>query len=118
MTVLGELRARGIKMAIGSSSRNAGPILEAIGLADSFDAVADGTHITNSKPDPEVFTLAGTMLGIAPEHCLVVEDAEAGVDAGLAAGMPVLAVGSATAHPEATFKAPDMNHVDIDALIS
>jgi len=117
MTVLDELRARDIKMAIGSSSKNAQPILEAIGLADAFDAVADGTHINRSKPDPEVFTLAGEMLGIAPEHCLVVEDAEAGVDAGLAAGMPVLAVGSATAHPEATFKAPDLARVDLDALM-
>lgn len=117
MPVLGELRARGIKMAIGSSSRNARPILEAIGLADAFDGVADGTHITRSKPDPEVFTLAGRMLGIAPQHCLVVEDAEAGVDAGLAAGMPVLAVGAATAHPDATFKAPDLAHLDLDSLL-
>jgi len=118
MTVLTQLRARGIKMAIGSSSRNAGPILKAIGLADAFDAIADGTHISRSKPDPEVFTLAGEMLGIAPQHCLVVEDAEAGVDAGLAAGMPVLAVGSATAHPDATLKAPDLAHLDLDVILA
>ncbi len=115
--VLCELRAKGIKMAIGSSSRNAGPILEAIGLSDAFEAVADGTHISRSKPDPEVFTLAGRMLGVAPEHCLVVEDADAGVDAGLAAGMRVLAVGSAAAHPKATFKAKDLEEADLADII-
>lgn len=115
--VLNDLRNRGIKIAIGSSSKNAGPILKAIGLDATFDAVVDGTHISNSKPDPEVFTLAGRQLGIPPAQCLVVEDASAGVDAGLAAGMPVLAVGSATHHPGATLRAPDLAHVDVEAML-
>ena len=55
----------------------------------------DGNDISQSKPDPEVFVLAGRRLGVAPENCLVVEDAEAGIEAALAAGMRVLAVGSA-----------------------
>lgn len=115
--VLGELRARGIKLAIGSSSKNAGPILQAIGLGQTFDVVADGTHITRSKPDPEVFALAGTRLGLPAAHCLVVEDAEAGVDAGLAAGMPVLAVGSAVSHPRATLRAESLAHISVEAML-
>lgn len=115
--VLDGLKARGIKVAIGSSSRNAGPILKAIGMAGAFDAVADGTHITRSKPDPEVFTLAASMLGIPPANCLVVEDANAGVDAGLAAGMPVLAVGSATEHPSATLRARDLSAISVDEML-
>lgn len=115
--VLTGLRARGIKMAIGSSSKNAGPILVAIGLADAFDAVVDGTHIVRSKPDPEVFVLAGEKLGVPADQCLVVEDADAGVDAGLAAGMPVLAVGSATGHPGATLKAADLSKITLDELL-
>ena len=115
--MLKRLRERGIKIAIGSSSKNAGPILIAIGLDKTFDAVVDGTHIARSKPDPEVFTLAGKQLGIAPDHCLVVEDADAGVDAGLAAGMPVLAVGSATGHPKTTLRAADLSKITLEEML-
>jgi beta-phosphoglucomutase len=116
--LLADLRARNIKIAIGSSSRNARPILEAIGLKETFDVVVDGTDITHSKPDPEVFALAGARLGIEPPYCLVVEDAEAGVDAGLAAKMPVLAVGSAVSHPSATHKAPDLSAITTDEILA
>ena len=115
--VLKGLRERGIKIAIGSSSKNAGPILVAIGLDKTFDEVVDGTHIARSKPDPEVFTLAGKQLGVPPDQCLVVEDADAGVDAGLAAGMPVLAVGSAVAHPGATLKSADLSNISLDEML-
>ena len=115
--VLKGLRERGIKIAIGSSSKNAGPILVAIGLDKTFDAVVDGTHISKSKPDPEVFTLAGKQLGVPPDQCLVVEDADAGVDAGLAAGMPVLAVGSAVGHPGATLRAGDLSKITLDEIL-
>ena len=75
------LRQRGYLLAIGSSSRNARQILKQLGLGDFFDAVADGSMITRSKPDPEVFLLAAAMLGISPENALVVEDAASGVQA-------------------------------------
>ena len=116
--VIDALRARGIKLAIGSSSKNAGPILQAIGLDRAFDTVVDGTHITRSKPDPEVFTLAAKRLGVHPQRCLVVEDADAGVDAALAAGMRVLAVGSAASHPGATLAAESLAGISIDELLN
>lgn len=94
-STLDALRAKGLKLAIGSSSRNAKFILERIGLADYFDAISDGTNITNSKPDPEVFMKAAEFLGLKPEECLVVEDATAGVDAARAGGMKAAAVGDA-----------------------
>ena len=115
--VLNELRRRGIKLAIGSSSKNAGPILKAIGLANAFNAVVDGTHIRRSKPDPEVFQLAGERVGVPPAHCLVVEDADAGVEAALAAGMMVLAVGSAAQHPRATLRAPDLTSLPVARML-
>ena len=115
--VLNGLKERGIKIAIGSSSKNAGPILVAIGLEGVFDAVVDGTHITRSKPDPEVFLLAGEKLGIAPLHCLVVEDADAGVEAGIAAGMPVLAVGSAMTNQGATIRTRDLTHITPEEML-
>ncbi|MGN0985351.1 MAG: beta-phosphoglucomutase [Candidatus Enterenecus sp.] len=94
-STLDALRARGLKLAIGSSSKNAKFILERIGLGDYFDAVSDGTNITRSKPDPEVFLKAAAFLGLEPWECLVVEDAASGVDAAHAGGMKAAAVGDA-----------------------
>lgn len=73
------LRQRGYLLAIGSSSKNTRQILRQLGLGDFFDAVADGTMITKSKPDPEVFLLAASLLGVSPEKTIVIEDAESGV---------------------------------------
>lgn len=73
------LRKRGYLLAIGSSSKNTRQILTQLGLEHFFDAVADGTQITRSKPDPEVFFLAASLLDISPEQAIVIEDAESGV---------------------------------------
>ena len=89
------LRNRGYKLAIGSSSKNAKFILGQIGLGEYFDAVSDGTNISRSKPDPEVFLKAAEMLGFSPEQCLVVEDAEAGIDAACSGGFHNAGIGSA-----------------------
>jgi beta-phosphoglucomutase len=115
--VIKVLKDRQVKIAIGSSSKNARAILRAVGLEDEFDVVVDGNHITRSKPDPEVFTIAAKRLGISPDECLVVEDAEAGVRAGLAAGMSVLAVGAATGHPQATRSAENLSYLSGDELL-
>lgn len=89
---LKHLKENGVRIAIGSSSRNTPIILKQIGLSDAFDAVSDGNNITRSKPDPEVFVKAADMLGVPYEECLVVEDADAGIEAGKAAGMTTLAL--------------------------
>lgn len=90
-----KLRADGHKLAVGSSSKNAPLILERIGLGSFFDAVADGTQITHSKPDPEVFLLAAKLLGVKPDDALVVEDAEAGIQAAKAGGFCAAGIGPA-----------------------
>ena len=87
-----ELRNRGYKLSIGSSSKNTKFILGQIGLADFFDAIADGTDITHSKPDPEVFLCSAKKIGIDPKDCAVVEDAKAGIQAAKAGGMTALAL--------------------------
>ncbi|NLO97164.1 MAG: beta-phosphoglucomutase [Peptococcaceae bacterium] len=89
------IKARGLKLAIGSSSKNAKLILKQIGLENYFDAVSDGTIISRSKPDPEVFLKASAMLGVKPEYCLVVEDAKSGLEAAKAANMDSAAIGDA-----------------------
>lgn len=94
-STLDALRGRGLLLAIGSSSKNAGFILRQIGLDGYFDAVSDGNNIQHSKPDPEVFLKAAAQLMLKPFDCLVVEDAVAGVEAGHRGGMKVAAVGDA-----------------------
>ena len=94
-STLDALRARGLKLAVGSSSKNAKFILQRIGLSDYFDAVSDGTNISRSKPDPKVFLKAAEYLGLAPSDCLVVEDAVSGVEAAHAGGMKAATVGDA-----------------------
>lgn len=91
---LNALRQRGYLLAIGSSSKNTRQILNQLGLGSFFDAVADGTQITRSKPDPEVFLLAASMLGVSPENALVIEDAESGIQAALAGGFHTIGIRS------------------------
>lgn len=91
------LRRSGLKLGIGSSSKNALFILERLGLGSYFDAVADGNQISRSKPDPEVFLTGAQLLGVSPDECLVVEDAVSGAEAGHRGGLRVACVGDAAA---------------------
>lgn len=119
--LLEELKAAGVKMAIGSSSKNSPLLLEQAGLSKGyFDAIADGNDIQRSKPDPEVFELAASRLSLPPEQCLVVEDAQAGVDAGLAAKMVVLGVGPVALQncPHQITSLADASVVEMIQLIS
>ena len=116
--ILIELRRRGIKLAVGSSSKNTPVILERTGLAEHFDAVTDGNDITHSKPDPEVFLLAAQRLGIPPGECLVVEDALAGVEAARRAGMAVFGIGTPESLPGVQHLAASLAHVTADRLFA
>jgi beta-phosphoglucomutase len=89
-----QLREQGYKIALASSSKNAETVLRLLQVKNLFDTIVDGTMITHSKPDPEIFLLAAHRLGIDPSQCVVFEDAEAGVEAALAAGMKCVGVGS------------------------
>ena len=88
------LREKGFKVALASSSKNAETVLRLLEIKGLFDTVVDGTMIIKSKPDPEIFLLAASKVGVNPSECVVFEDAEAGVEAALAAGMKCVGVGS------------------------
>lgn len=90
---LNMLKKRGVKIAVGSVSKNAPLILERVGLIKYIDEVSCGLDITKSKPDPEVFLIAAKKLNLKREECLVVEDSKAGIIAAKAGGMLSLAVG-------------------------
>ena len=92
--LLEELKSQGIKIALASSSKNARRVIELLQIENEFDAVVDGTMIVHTKPDPEIFLLASTMINVPASQCVVFEDAEAGVEAALAAGMKCVGVGS------------------------
>lgn len=102
------LHNAGLKLAVGSSSKNAAYILERLDANRYFDAVCDGTMIAHSKPDPEVFTKAAAMVGLAPADCLVVEDAAAGLEAARAGGMDCAIVGTAPMPFEPTYHMQDV----------
>ncbi len=110
-SVLTELRARGYKLAIGSSSRNTPAILKYIGLEGFFDAVSDGNNISNSKPDSEVFVKGAQFLDLECSECYVVEDAKAGVDAGRAGGFTTIALGDAYGYEKADYSIKDFSEI-------
>lgn len=113
---LDSLRELGLKLAIGSSSRNARLILSRIGLEDYFDEISDGNNISKSKPDPEVFLKAAAMVDLKPSKCLVIEDAKAGIDAAHNAGMDSAGIGDAAGYSLATYSLTHFNQL-IDFLL-
>ena len=114
---LRELARRGFKLAVGSSSKNTKRILEKVELTEMFDAISDGTNIQRSKPDPEVFIKAAQFLGLEPQQCLVVEDADAGIEAAVAAGMYSAAVSPAAETGKADYLLKDFTDLlNITAL--
>jgi beta-phosphoglucomutase len=92
--LMADLKSVGIKVGLASSSKNARAVLKLLKIENLFDCFVDGTMISKSKPDPEIFLLAASKLSINPQECLVFEDAEAGVEAAIAAGMKCIGVGS------------------------
>jgi kojibiose phosphorylase len=93
IALLDELREAGIKIGIGSASKNAKTVIEHLGIADKIDAIADGYSVQKSKPAPDLFLYAAKQLGLEPSQCVVVEDAASGVEAALAAGMLSVGLG-------------------------
>jgi len=97
------LREAGIKVSLGSASKNARTILRQVGIERLFDAVADGTNVSKAKPDPEVFLKGAELLGLAPAECLVFEDAVAGIEAAHNGGMKCVGVGDPQVLKEADY---------------
>lgn len=90
---LERVKSIGCRIALGSASKNAPLILKRLALRDYFDAVVDGNSVSKAKPDPEVFLAAARAIDTPPENCVVFEDAAAGIEAALAAGMTAVGVG-------------------------
>lgn len=111
-------RARGVRIAIASSSRNARTVLDALGLTARFDAVADGASVEHAKPAPDLFLHAAELLGVPPERCAVLEDARSGVDAALAAGMRAVGVGPPDRVGHAHLRYDTVAAIDLDEVLA
>lgn len=89
-----DLKRCGIKIALGSASKNAQPVLQGLGIAPYFDAVIDGFKYKHGKPHPDIFLTAARAAGASPSECIVVEDAAAGISAAIDGGFTTVAMGS------------------------
>ncbi|GGI04609.1 beta-phosphoglucomutase [Egicoccus halophilus] len=113
-----DAKARSLRVAIGSSSRNARLVLDKLQLTEAFDAIADGNSVERAKPAPDLFLEAARLLDVAPQACVVVEDATSGVDAALAAGMVAVGVGPQDRVGHATFRFDTPADVDLDVVLA
>ncbi len=114
---LNRLKADGYKLAVGSSSRNARKVLKHLQITDIFDTIADGNSVENAKPAPDLFLHAAKNLGLEPEECVVLEDAESGVEAALAANMKAVGVGPEERVGKAHLVYPNVSDIDFDEIL-
>lgn len=115
--LLEQIRAAGLKSALGSASRNAREVVERLGIAGVFDAIADGNSVTRQKPAPDLFLHAAELLRIPPESCVVVEDAAAGIEAARAGGFRTVGIGPRERVGDAELILPDLAGVRLESLL-
>jgi beta-phosphoglucomutase len=114
---LNEIKRTGVRIGLGSVSKNAQSILSKTGITEFFDAIVDGNIISRAKPDPEVFLTGAKMLNLPPAQCVVFEDAVAGVEAAHRAGMKCVGVGSRDILTEADLVIPGFENFTMNDLI-
>ena len=114
---LNELQSKDIRIALGSASKNAVPILKQLNIHHYFEVIMDGTNVTKGKPDPEVFLKGAEGLKVAPRNCIVFEDAPKGVEAALAGGMYAVGVGNEEDLGHAHVVIPDFHKLQFESLI-
>ena len=112
--LLWDLKQKNIPFALGSASKNARRILEALNITDWFTAIVDGNDVSKAKPDPEVFLTAAKRLGMQPKNCIVVEDAQAGILAAKRAGMKAIGIGQAENLQQADLVLPNTKYLNVD----
>lgn len=115
--VLTAVRNMGYKTAVASVSKNTHTVLERLDLTGYFDAVADGYSVARAKPAPDIFLFAAAALKVPPAECVVIEDAEAGVEGALAAGMLVVGLGPRERVGKAHFVYPSLAEIKLDEVL-
>jgi beta-phosphoglucomutase len=116
--LLEEIRGAGLKNALGSASKNAGEVLDRLGIRDLFDAIADGHSVERAKPAPDLFLHAARQLDLPPAECVVVEDAAAGIEAAKAGGFHAIGLGPRERVGEADAVFPNLDGVRLANLLN
>jgi len=116
--LMSDIRRHGLKMAVGSASKNTATVLQRLGIAEVFDTVADGYSAERGKPAPDLFLYAAAQMDVPPEQCIVVEDAHAGIQAALAAGMIAVGIGPVERVGEAHFRYDATADIDLDKILA
>ena len=111
-----QIRTNKIKIGLASSSKNAKAVLKLLGIQAEFDVVIDGTMIEHTKPHPEIFQRAAAALGLTPADCVVIEDAEAGVESAVRAGMKCVGIGSPRQLSKANLVVSKISELNFDQL--
>ena len=114
--VLDYLMENKIPFALGSASKNARPILKKLDLYDKFNAIVDGTDVSNAKPDPEVFLIAAEKLKTSPHECVVFEDSVAGVQAANIGKMTSVGIGDSDVLNEADHIFTDFTEIKMEFI--
>ncbi|NBB88937.1 MAG: HAD-IA family hydrolase [Bacteroidetes bacterium] len=112
-----QVKAKKFKIAIGSASKNARPVLDALKMTSLFDVIIDGTQTTKSKPHPQVFTMGALELKLTPESIVVFEDAIRGVEAALSGDFWAVGVGDKKDFPMAHHVIQNLENCKIDSII-
>jgi beta-phosphoglucomutase len=116
--LLEEIKAAGLKNALGSASKNAAQVVDRLGLRPLLDAIADGNSVVNQKPAPDLFLHAAAALGLPPAQCVVVEDAAAGIQAAQAGGFRSVGLGPPERVGAADLILPDLSNVPLSDLLA
>ena len=111
-----ELKASRVLIALGSASKNARFVLEKLGLLAAFNVIVDGNDVLKSKPNPEVFLKAAEQMNLSPYHCMVLEDASAGITAALSANMKVIGLGDSNELQQAHLVTENAKNISIELL--
>ena len=118
LTILDFTKKNNVPVALGSASKNAQLILKKLDLLPYFDSIVDGTHVTHSKPNPEVFLLGAKNLNTPANQCVVFEDAAAGVAAAKTAQMVAVGIGDAKELAAADYIFSSLESIDSHLLQS
>jgi len=112
-----ELKRKGIKTAIASVSKNTRTVLQGTGIEDLFDVIVNGYSVKNTKPAPDIFLFAAKELRVKPEDCVVIEDAEAGIEAALAGNMLPIGIGPEERVGKARFRFEKIGDITLTKLL-
>lgn len=114
---LTSVKEQGLTMAIASASRNARRIIEKTSIANYFHCIVDGNDVTKSKPDPEVFLQAASILGVSPSEAIVVEDSPQGIEAAIIGKFRTVGIGNASQLTEAEIVMSDLSHISASVIV-